>query len=123
MTRHNPHARLAEALAPSRDPLVIRQRGECLVLAYGGPDAEIVTPDGRTQTLAARRAARPAPSFDRPERKPLVRPGAPKSRDLTGFAAGAVALLLALWLGSAFVTDTRDRAAETVARFATMKEF
>lgn len=42
----------AALLAPHRVPFHMRLRSECLVRAYGGPDAEIAMPDGRTRLLA-----------------------------------------------------------------------
>lgn len=59
-----------------------------------------------------------AATFTHPTRRVLVRPTFTKRRhpDLTGFLAGAVVLMLTLFLVTAAGSHIQDRAAETVAQ-------
>lgn len=59
-----------------------------------------------------------AATFTHPSRRALVRPTLTRRRhpDLTGFFAGAVVLMLALFLVTAAGSHVQGRAAETVAQ-------
>ncbi|MBZ4690925.1 MAG: hypothetical protein JG765_2176 [Cereibacter sp.] len=109
--------RFAELLSNPRLPHGIRAQGEYLVRAFGSAEAELVSFDSGTGTLSSRVLS--APGSDGIavfEAHPPIRHSArPQGNAFTSFLIVMLLMILGL-LGWALISDTRARAAATLAQ-------